>query len=92
MVDVLPSTLAILVHECFFSIYALLKNRGHVLITKIDEASVIGQTWSIGLTGRPSLETESDLRFRDNLEGLNNSLQEKTFSSYIYEGAWPIEG
>jgi hypothetical protein len=39
--DVLPSTLAILVQKCFFSMQALLKNRGHVLITKINEAGVI---------------------------------------------------
>jgi hypothetical protein len=30
-----------LVHKFFFSMQALLKNRGHVLITKINEAGVI---------------------------------------------------
>jgi hypothetical protein len=41
MADVLSSTLAILVHECF-CMQALLKTDGHVLISKIGEAMVIG--------------------------------------------------
>jgi hypothetical protein len=59
-----------------------------VLIIKINEARMIGQTWSTGLTGRPNrsvyLRTESDSRFRDNLEGLNDSLRGKTSLPYIY--------
>jgi hypothetical protein len=54
MIDVLPLTLVNLVQKCFFSEQTLLRNMGHVLITKIGEARIIRQTWSIGLTGRPN--------------------------------------
>jgi hypothetical protein len=39
-----------------------------------------------------SLETESDSKSRDNLEGLNDSMWVKTSPPYIYEGAQLIEG
>jgi hypothetical protein len=59
MADVLPSTTAILVLKRFFSAQALLKMGGHVLVTKIDEARVIEQTWSTSLTGRPNRSDQS---------------------------------
>jgi hypothetical protein len=70
--------------EVFFSKQALQKTGGMCWWPKL-----MRQGWS-SKPGQPvwpvSLGTESDLRFRDNLEGLNDSLRGKASPSYIYDG------